>query len=752
MHNNIMAAGSRDRLPMLATRRYPQWQSCFLRYIDKRPNGDALRKFILEGPYQPTTVTNLVVRATENSLAVPKRTAEVKEIRAESITKNVNPLSLVAAAQSYPDPYYQAPKSRKSYAPTSKALPPTRSLATTRHKGKELAKPITPPSESASEEDSDPEQAQRDKDMQKNLALIAKYKNDNQAGQFGKQRTVTVVGARETVGSQDTDEEIDEQELKAHYSFIAKIQEVLPPESNSAAEPLEQDDSNVTPDSPDMCDNDIQIDQNAEDERVALANLIANLKHDIDENKKIQKQLKKANASLAHELKECKSILAKTSKTLKESNSIQDSCLVSLQNKQTEFKRPHHRRTQMKDKVMPNNSQVKDKKTKVEDRPRISSISNKTKSVTTCNDSLKSRTSNVNVVCDTYGKCLVDSDHFACVTKLLNDVNARTKKPNVVPISTRKPKGHANKSVATPLRKQLHQNPLAINPRVTIGCFMRKLIVQLIIFIVDSGCTKHMTGNLMLLCNFVKKYLEPEFGFFETRRSELNSAVKRALTNIKILVFREKGILRRDLRVEDNPALAAGVRAGQVIAVYIWAPEEEGHYYPGKVSRWWLKQSLALLDSSLKNLGTSLVTKRSTDSVASLLEVVKSTGATQPEWSRFVTIVKKQHKLDKVSYHKLFYILKQYQKEVNELRAERLARNANPLELVATAQANQDPYYQTSKSHKSYAPSSKTLIPTRTHTTTRYKGKEIAKPITPPSETASEEDSDLEQAQRDKDM
>ncbi|KAJ9560389.1 hypothetical protein OSB04_005549 [Centaurea solstitialis] len=86
---------------------------------------------------------------------------------------------------------------------------------------------------------------------------------------------------------------------------------------------------------------------------------------------------------------------------------------------------------------------------------------------------------------------------------------------------------------------------------------------------------------------------------------------------------------RRDLRVEDNPALAAGVRAGQVIAVYIWAPEEEGHYYPGRVSRWWLKQSLALLDSSLKNLGTCLITKRSTDSISSLLEVIKSTGATQ---------------------------------------------------------------------------------------------------------------------------
>ncbi|KAL0846834.1 hypothetical protein Bca101_020080 [Brassica carinata] len=86
---------------------------------------------------------------------------------------------------------------------------------------------------------------------------------------------------------------------------------------------------------------------------------------------------------------------------------------------------------------------------------------------------------------------------------------------------------------------------------------------------------------------------------------------------------------RRDLRVEDNPALAAAVRAGPVIAVFVWAPEEEGHYQPGRVSRWWLKNSLAQLDSSLRSLGTCLITKRSTDSVASLLEIVKSTGASQ---------------------------------------------------------------------------------------------------------------------------
>ncbi|GJT55119.1 hypothetical protein Tco_0990173 [Tanacetum coccineum] len=74
MHNNIMEAGSRDRPPMLATGRYAQWLSCFLRYIDTKTNGDALRKCILEGPYIPSTVVIQDVPATEKSLAVSEHT------------------------------------------------------------------------------------------------------------------------------------------------------------------------------------------------------------------------------------------------------------------------------------------------------------------------------------------------------------------------------------------------------------------------------------------------------------------------------------------------------------------------------------------------------------------------------------------------------------------------------------------------------------------------------------------------------
>nr|GFA97966.1 hypothetical protein [Tanacetum cinerariifolium] len=178
---------------------------------------------------------------------------EVNKICAERIAKNANPLALVAAAQQYPDPYYQAPKSHKSYAPPSKQSSSTRSHETTRYKGKEIAKPIIALYVSASEEDNDPEQAQRNNDMQKNLILIA-----------NNQRTVTVVGARKTVGSQveqddwleDTEKEIDEQELEAHYSFMAKIHEVLPVDSGSDAEALEKDVSNVILDSSNMSDND----------------------------------------------------------------------------------------------------------------------------------------------------------------------------------------------------------------------------------------------------------------------------------------------------------------------------------------------------------------------------------------------------------------------------------------------------------------------------------------------------------------
>nr|GEZ73696.1 hypothetical protein [Tanacetum cinerariifolium] len=322
---------------------------------------------------------------------------EVNELHAEKLARNAKPLVLVATAQADRDPYYQSSRSHISSAPSPKPSIPSRSHTSTRHKGKEIAKPITPPSKTASEEDSDPLQAQRDKDMQKNLALIAKYfkkiykptKNNLRTSSNSKNKNVDTT-PWEKVGStvvqqsgiqcfncreyghfakecrkpkrvkesayhkekmllskqaeQGTDSEpLEQVQTDAGYNVFANdLQHSEQSESVTNTCLVETDDSNVIPDSPDICEDDIQNDQNdvkSDDEHVMLANLIPNLKLDVDENKKIQKQLKKANTTLAQKLKECKDVLAKTSKSLGESISVRDNCLVALHTKQIEFKK-----------------------------------------------------------------------------------------------------------------------------------------------------------------------------------------------------------------------------------------------------------------------------------------------------------------------------------------------------------------------------------------------------------------------------
>ncbi|KAL6548307.1 Cryptochrome-2 [Orobanche gracilis] len=86
---------------------------------------------------------------------------------------------------------------------------------------------------------------------------------------------------------------------------------------------------------------------------------------------------------------------------------------------------------------------------------------------------------------------------------------------------------------------------------------------------------------------------------------------------------------RRDLRIEDNPALASAAKDGKLLPVFIWCPEEEGQYYPGRVSRWWLKESLIHLQKSLRSLGAELVLIKAESTFSALLDCVKAVGATK---------------------------------------------------------------------------------------------------------------------------
>ncbi len=83
---------------------------------------------------------------------------------------------------------------------------------------------------------------------------------------------------------------------------------------------------------------------------------------------------------------------------------------------------------------------------------------------------------------------------------------------------------------------------------------------------------------------------------------------------------------RRDLRLSDNPALEAALRAGvPVVPVYI-LDETQAVRAPGAASLWWLDKSLASLQAALEGCGSRLVLRRG-PADAVLKDLLAETGA-----------------------------------------------------------------------------------------------------------------------------
>ncbi|GJS64713.1 integrase, catalytic region, zinc finger, CCHC-type containing protein [Tanacetum coccineum] len=103
-------------------------------------------------------------------------------------------------------------------------------------------------------------------------------------------------------------------------------------------------------------------------------------------------------------------------------------------------------------------------------------------------------------------KCVLNDNHDLCVLHYINGVNSRTRQPIAMPISTREPKQNVNQSAATSYKKTVTTDSTVKKPRNIIRKIYEQL-VEIILFIVDFGCSKHMPGNLKLLTNFVEKFL-----------------------------------------------------------------------------------------------------------------------------------------------------------------------------------------------------------------------------------------------------
>nr|GEY15834.1 copia protein [Tanacetum cinerariifolium] len=157
----------------------------------------------------------------------------------------------------------------------------------------------------------------------------------------------------------------------------------------------------------------------------------------------------------------------------------------------TSVSRPQLKSNPMEDRVMLNNS--KGKKQEVEDQHRNVKFSKNKTFVTACNDSLNAKTLNVNFVCATCGKCVLNAKHAMCVLKSINIVNSRTKIPIVVPVSTREPKCTAKQSFVKPLKKTVasesNQKPRNITRKLyeRVKLYKHHKASVLSCFLVDTG-------------------------------------------------------------------------------------------------------------------------------------------------------------------------------------------------------------------------------------------------------------------------
>nr|GEY86134.1 hypothetical protein [Tanacetum cinerariifolium] len=288
---------------------------------------------------------------------------EVNELRAERIARTTNPLALVAQQK-----LAYHPQNHSTYYTQNSS---TRSQqAATRNRGKSIVNSPQPIYDQESSMVDEDDEMSKDKEIDKLMALISlsiqcynckefrhvarKCQKPKRAKDAAYHKEKMLLCKQEEAGFQlnaeqagwrdDTDDEPNDQELEAHYMYVAQLQEVTPDAADNSGpifdtKPLQkvpnndnynvfaienehpeqsksvhdtysikQDKHNVIIDSLDMSYDREQLDQNDDDddlanERELLVSLIEKLKCEIDDSKNRNKFLETSNKILVDKLK-----------------------------------------------------------------------------------------------------------------------------------------------------------------------------------------------------------------------------------------------------------------------------------------------------------------------------------------------------------------------------------------------------------------------------------------------------------------
>ncbi|GJX02799.1 hypothetical protein Tco_0188715 [Tanacetum coccineum] len=156
MHNDIMAAGFKERLPMLAPVLADGDNPVEAVHMILNGIGNDIYSIVYACPNakemwisierlqqgESINIQDVKTKLFWKFDTMQQHQYEVNEIQAERRSRNANLLALVAATQHYPDNYPQVPKPYKTQAPSSKQTTSNRSHATTRNKDIEKSEKI----------------------------------------------------------------------------------------------------------------------------------------------------------------------------------------------------------------------------------------------------------------------------------------------------------------------------------------------------------------------------------------------------------------------------------------------------------------------------------------------------------------------------------------------------------------------------------------------------------------------------------
>nr|GEV51597.1 hypothetical protein [Tanacetum cinerariifolium] len=308
IHNAIMEAGSKDRPPMLAPGNYVQWKSRIKRFIDTKSNHELIHYCLKNPPYKYTWTYKYVPSFEGSSETTTERYMKNYKNVSQDIHDQLN--AEAEAVQiiltGIDNDIYSTVDACPNACEMWKEIEWLKQAAT-RNRGKAT---VNSPSPTYDQEPSmvvEDDEMSKDKEIDKLMALISLsfkkiYKPTNNNFKYHQtlveQISIILQGLTKALEQadwkDDTDDEPDDQELEAHYMYMAKLQEVTPDVADNSGpifdtDPLQQTDQD---DADDLAN-----------ERKLLASIIEKLKCEIDDSKNRNKFLETSNKGLVDKLK-----------------------------------------------------------------------------------------------------------------------------------------------------------------------------------------------------------------------------------------------------------------------------------------------------------------------------------------------------------------------------------------------------------------------------------------------------------------